>query len=111
MIFIVPTLCHNEVLAVESFQACFMRRYNSCPAFFMGSLQDACQAAFASSAIEKVRLSLQNIEDSFVFSLFQCSSTYIMTKTYLVIWFVRKYSVQRLLLNIYLKTILSGHGT
>jgi hypothetical protein len=67
IIFKVPTQCQNEVVAIESFHACFMRRYNSCPVFFTGSLQDACQAAFNVLAIKKVRLSLQNKEDGFFF--------------------------------------------
>ena len=32
------------------------RRYDACPAFFPGTLRDACQAAFNSTIIEEVRL-------------------------------------------------------
>jgi len=54
----VPDECENEVVGIESLTACFARRYNFCPSFFPGSLQNAFQAAFTSQAIKEVRLSL-----------------------------------------------------
>ncbi len=50
-----PDECQNEVIGIESFYACFTNRYSACPAFFSGSLRDACQAALDS---EEVRLLL-----------------------------------------------------
>lgn len=34
---------------------CFTKRYNDCPAFFSGSLLDACQTAFDSTTEDDVR--------------------------------------------------------
>jgi len=51
----VPTACQTEVESSESFYKCFIRRYHACPAFFMGSLQKACESAFNSSVVEEVR--------------------------------------------------------
>ncbi|CAF1040550.1 unnamed protein product [Adineta steineri] len=48
----IPTLYQNEAAAIDSFRTCFTKRYNSCPQFFAGSLQAACETAFTSSAIE-----------------------------------------------------------
>jgi hypothetical protein len=56
--FKVPDQCQNEVVGIDSFYACFTRRYNACPVFFSGSLQDACEAAFNLTLIEEVRLHL-----------------------------------------------------
>jgi len=54
----VPDEYENKVVGIESFNSCFIRRYNFCPTFFPGSLQDACQAAFISQVIKEFRLSL-----------------------------------------------------
>ncbi len=54
----VPDECENEIVGIESLNACFTRRYNFCPSFFPGSLQNAFQAAFTSQVIKEVRLSL-----------------------------------------------------
>ncbi|CAF4558212.1 unnamed protein product [Rotaria socialis] len=45
----------NEVAAVEAMAKCFYQRYDACTAFYMGSLIEACQAAFMSTATEEVR--------------------------------------------------------
>ena len=52
--FIVSDKYENEVDAIQSFSAYFQRRYNFCPMFFPGSLQDACQVAFNSPDIKDV---------------------------------------------------------
>ncbi|CAF4273236.1 unnamed protein product, partial [Rotaria sp. Silwood2] len=44
-----PDECQDEIIGIESFNKCFEWRYDACPAFFMGSLQDACQEAFKST--------------------------------------------------------------
>ncbi|CAF4579718.1 unnamed protein product, partial [Rotaria sp. Silwood2] len=41
--------CQDEIIGIESFNKCFEWRYDACPAFFMGSLRDACQEAFKST--------------------------------------------------------------
>ncbi|CAF4067726.1 unnamed protein product, partial [Rotaria sordida] len=48
-----PDECQNEVVGIESFYSCFTRRYNACPVFFIGSLQEACQEAFSSLVIKE----------------------------------------------------------
>ncbi len=55
--FKVPDECPNEIVGIESLSNCFHRRYDACPAFFPGSLQEACEAAFSSTVIKEVRLS------------------------------------------------------
>ncbi|CAF4409859.1 unnamed protein product [Rotaria sp. Silwood2] len=50
-----PDECLNEIIGIESFYKCFERRYDACPAFFAGSLQDACQEAFKSTVIQERR--------------------------------------------------------
>jgi len=109
--FKVPDKCQNYVNGIESFYACFQRRYNACPTLYPGSLRDACKEAFSSKIIEEVRSSLLlSHKRLFPFSTVQYSSTYIMTKASLATCFVQIYSATRLLLNIYLKIILSGPG-
>jgi len=51
----VPDECQNEVVGIESFYSCLTRRYNACPIFFTGSLQDACEEAFSSTVVKEVR--------------------------------------------------------
>jgi hypothetical protein len=55
--FKVPDECQNEIVGIQSLSKCFARRYDACPAFFRGSLQEACKAAFSSPVIKEVRLS------------------------------------------------------
>ncbi|CAF4172509.1 unnamed protein product, partial [Rotaria sp. Silwood2] len=50
-----PDECQNVITGIESFYRCFTRRYEACPVFFMGSLQDACREAFTSTVIKEVR--------------------------------------------------------
>ena len=50
----VPEGCRDEVQGIETLFTCFMERYNECPAFFMGSLRDACRKAFDSPVIREV---------------------------------------------------------
>jgi hypothetical protein len=50
----VPAECPNEIEGIESFYQCFIDRYSACPAFFMGSLQEACQSAYSSSVVKEV---------------------------------------------------------
>ena len=45
----------DEVNNVASFYKRLFYRYDECPAFFAGSLADACQEAFNLNVIEKVR--------------------------------------------------------
>ncbi|CAF3864351.1 unnamed protein product [Rotaria sp. Silwood1] len=45
----------NEVQSIEHFYQRFNQQYNDCPVFFMGSLQEACQAAFNASTIKDRR--------------------------------------------------------
>ena len=45
----------DNVNNVASFYERLFRRYQECPAFFAGSLADACQAAFNLNVIEEVR--------------------------------------------------------
>ena len=45
----------DEVNDVASFYKHLFYWYHECPAFFAGSLADACQAAFNSNVIEEVR--------------------------------------------------------
>ncbi len=54
----VPDQCENEVYGIECLYTCFIYRYHGCPDFFLGFLQDACQAAFNSPMIKEVRLYL-----------------------------------------------------
>ncbi|CAF3656886.1 unnamed protein product [Rotaria sp. Silwood1] len=42
----VPSKCENEIIGIDSLTKCFEQRYDACPLFFRGSLQDACQEAF-----------------------------------------------------------------
>ncbi|CAF3204184.1 unnamed protein product [Rotaria sp. Silwood2] len=49
-----PDECQDEIIGIESFNKCFEWRYDACPAFFMGSLRDACQEAFKSTVIQEV---------------------------------------------------------
>ncbi|CAF4235698.1 unnamed protein product, partial [Adineta steineri] len=44
--------CHNDA---DTFHACFMNHYYASPAFFSGSLLDACKAAFNSQDINERR--------------------------------------------------------
>ncbi|CAF4505244.1 unnamed protein product [Rotaria socialis] len=43
-----PKEYENETVAIESFNKYFGEHYNDSPAFFMGSLQQACEDAFSS---------------------------------------------------------------
>ncbi|CAF2072996.1 unnamed protein product [Rotaria magnacalcarata] len=57
-IILPTTLCKDhptEVAAIEAMAECFYQRYSACPAFYTGSLIEACQAAFRSTATEKPR--------------------------------------------------------
>ena len=45
----------NEVEDIDSLSKCFEQRHNNCLMFFMGSLKDACEAAFGPTVIEEVR--------------------------------------------------------
>jgi len=54
-LFKVPSKCQNAVDGIDSLSKCFERRYDACPAFFMGSLRDACQVAFSPTISEEVR--------------------------------------------------------
>lgn len=51
----VPDQCEDEVVGIESFYRCFHKRYHASPAFFAGSLRDACQTALDPPNIEDVR--------------------------------------------------------
>jgi len=53
--FIVPDQCQNEIVGIDSLTECFDRRYDACPAFYPGSLREACETAFSSTAIKEVR--------------------------------------------------------
>ncbi|CAF3884196.1 unnamed protein product [Rotaria sordida] len=65
--------CKNEVVDIECFNSCFISRYNFCPMFFPGSLQDACQAAFTSKVIKEHRPVLVYIHhDRSIFSNIFC---------------------------------------
>ncbi|CAF4537832.1 unnamed protein product [Rotaria socialis] len=44
-----PKEYQNEIAAIESFYKYFQLRYNDSPAFFTGSLQQACESAFESN--------------------------------------------------------------
>jgi hypothetical protein len=55
--FKVPDGCQNPIVVIEYISKCFDQRYDACPAFFRGSLQEACEAAFSSPVIKEVRLS------------------------------------------------------
>ncbi|CAF5223693.1 unnamed protein product, partial [Rotaria magnacalcarata] len=50
----VPEEYQDEYTAIEAMHKCFYRRYSACPAFYVGSLIKACEAAFSSSMIEEV---------------------------------------------------------
>jgi len=69
--FAVPDKCQHEVIGIESFFACLTERYNGCPIFFPGSLQDACKAAFSSTVVTEVRshllLSLHKTQETVSF--------------------------------------------
>ncbi|CAF3056754.1 unnamed protein product [Rotaria sp. Silwood2] len=72
-----PNECEKEVVAVETFTSCFIRRYNFCPMFFPGSLQDACQIAFNSQVIKERRPVLIYIHhDQSIFSNMFCSNIF-----------------------------------
>ena len=94
--FEVPDECWNEVDGTESFYKCFERRYNACPAFSMGSLQQACEEAFKSTSIREVRLYLfANQERNLCyFSDVHYLSTFIMMIVCSAIYSVRLYFVR-----------------
>ncbi|CAF4255601.1 unnamed protein product, partial [Adineta steineri] len=46
-----PDECPSETVGIESMYVCFDRRYDACPAFFTGSLQEACEEALSSTTI------------------------------------------------------------
>ncbi|CAF1376189.1 unnamed protein product [Adineta ricciae] len=72
-----PDVCQDETQGIESIAACFMRRYDACPAFFVGSLRNACQAAFSSETVTErlpVLVYLHN-EDSIDSNVF-CSKIF-----------------------------------
>ncbi|CAF4883853.1 unnamed protein product, partial [Rotaria sp. Silwood1] len=72
-----PDKCQNKVVAIESFYSCFIRRYNSCPIFFVGSLQNACQEAFSSRIIKEHRPVLIYIHnDKSMFTNTFCSNIF-----------------------------------
>ncbi|CAF1089429.1 unnamed protein product [Adineta steineri] len=58
-----PDECDDEAKGIESFSACFDERYNSCPAFYPGSLSSACESAFNSKVVEERRPVLVYIHD------------------------------------------------
>lgn len=63
----------NEAKVIERLSRCFMSRYSDCPAFFMGSLKDACQKAFDDNRIKEVSFnSIENFHFLFFFSIPQC---------------------------------------
>ncbi|CAF1035716.1 unnamed protein product [Rotaria sp. Silwood1] len=81
--YLVSFECENEVTAIESLCQRLQRRYACCPAFFMGSLQNACEEAFSSTVIKERRPVLVYIHNDenmfnniFCCSIF-CSSTII----------------------------------
>ncbi|CAF1535741.1 unnamed protein product [Adineta ricciae] len=45
----------DEIIGKELFDKCFQRRYNACPSFYPGFLQEACQTAFDSLIIDERR--------------------------------------------------------
>jgi hypothetical protein len=45
-----------KVNSSEYFNPCFLDRYHACPAFFPGSLFDACEAAFNAPDVAQVCL-------------------------------------------------------
>ena len=49
-----PKEYQNEIAAIESFYKYFQLRYNDSPAFFTGSLQQACESAFESNVMTEV---------------------------------------------------------
>ncbi|CAF1142598.1 unnamed protein product [Adineta steineri] len=58
-----PDECDDVVKGIDSFSACFEERYDSCPAFYPGSLSSACESAFNSEVIEERRPVLVYIHD------------------------------------------------
>ncbi|CAF1367221.1 unnamed protein product, partial [Rotaria sordida] len=50
-----PNDCQNEVQGIEFLCQYFMHRYNACPTFLIGSLEEACQEAFSSIIIKERR--------------------------------------------------------
>ncbi len=52
--FKVPDKDDNETYVIESFYTRFQQRHHACPAFYMGSLSNACEAAFSSTVIKEV---------------------------------------------------------
>jgi len=48
----IDVTCQN---LIESISQRFDQDYDACPAFFTGTLRDACHAAFSSTRIEDVR--------------------------------------------------------
>ncbi|UJR19866.1 hypothetical protein I4U23_022999 [Adineta vaga] len=61
-----PDNCQNEILGVECIYKCFAQRYNECPAFFVGSLQAACEEAFGSPMINEVRFDCQYLVNNYI---------------------------------------------
>ncbi|CAF2061506.1 unnamed protein product [Rotaria magnacalcarata] len=50
-----PPRCENEVDGILALSKCFKERYEDCPVFSEGSLQNACKEAFSSIAIQERR--------------------------------------------------------
>ncbi|CAF3308755.1 unnamed protein product [Rotaria socialis] len=50
-----PPRCENEVDGILALSKCFKERYEDCPLFFEGSLQNACKEAFSSIPIQERR--------------------------------------------------------
>ncbi|CAF1375738.1 unnamed protein product [Adineta ricciae] len=72
-----PDDCQDETQGIESIAACFMRRYEACPALFFGSLWNACQAAFSSKTVtERLPILVYLHNENSIFSNVFCSNIF-----------------------------------